>query len=271
MEDTGSGTTGGGPEESHATDLSTLVSLLQQQLAGTTTAQSNQHKNYQPVTISLKLDDFNYSIWCRMMRMAIGGRGCLSHITGTPAPPPTGDPGYTRWEQEDLNVQSDIIHNIGAELVPMFIEYQTAKELWDGLSATYSSGRDYLQIFDLKNQANSKKQGDGTIEAYYGLLQRIWREIDRWEPNPMTSSADIATYNRLKQEDRLFQFRRSERNSTNGSPANRRNCLCHHPARNLRTDYYEWGRAPFGGGERARRERPISQRPSAPRHWEVFN
>ena len=163
MGDTESSFTGGGPEESQATDLSTLVTLLRQQMIGATTANPNQHKHYQPVTISLKLDDFNFSIWSRMMRMAIGGRGCLRHVTGNPEPPPAGDPGYPRWEQEDLNVQTDIIHNIGAELVPMFIEYPTAKELWDGLTATYSSGRDYLQIFDLKNQENSKKQGDGTI------------------------------------------------------------------------------------------------------------
>ena len=89
--------------------------------------------------------------------MAIGGRVCLKHITGNPAPPPEDAAEYPIWDQGELNVQSDIIHNIGADLVPMFIEYPTAKELWDGLTATYSSGRDYLQIFYLKNQANTQK------------------------------------------------------------------------------------------------------------------
>ena len=64
-----------------------------------------------------------------MMKMAIGGRGCLRHITRNPAPPEEGESGYPNWEQEDLNVQTDIIHNIEADLVPIFIEYPTAKRI----------------------------------------------------------------------------------------------------------------------------------------------
>ena len=171
MGDTQSSATGGKIRESQMSDLSTLVSLLRQQMTNTSVLNNPvQHKNYQPITISLKLNEFNFSVWSRMIKMAIGGRGCLRHITGNPPPPEEGESGYPNWEQADLNVQTDIIHNIEADLVPMFIEYPTAKELWDGLVATYSSGRDYLQIFDLKNQANTKKQGEGTIEAYYGTL-----------------------------------------------------------------------------------------------------
>ncbi|CAA0841420.1 Unknown protein [Striga hermonthica] len=188
-----SATTGGGTEEFHNSDLSTLLRLLQQQQPASVTT---TNKQYQPVSIAVKLDEFNFSVWSRLMRMAIGGRGSLSHITGNPPPPSPEDPEYTNWEQEDLKVQSDIIHNLSSYLVALYVEFPTARDLWNGLNETYSTGRDYLQLFDLKRQANRIKQEDGTIETYHGILSRLWREIGRREPNPMTAEADIATFNR---------------------------------------------------------------------------
>ncbi|CAA0818853.1 cysteine-rich RLK (RECEPTOR-like protein kinase) 8 [Striga hermonthica] len=164
-----SATTGGGTEEFHNSDLSTLLRLLRQQQP---TPVTTTNKQYQSVSIAVKLDEFNFSVWSRLMRMAIGGRGSLSHITGNPPPPLPEDPEYTNWEQEDLKVQSDIIHNLSSDLVALYVEFPTARDLWNGLNETYSTGRDYLQLFDLKRQANNIKQEDGTIETYHGILSR---------------------------------------------------------------------------------------------------
>jgi len=37
-------------------------------------------------------------------------------------------------------------------------------------------------------------------------LQAIWMAIDRKKPNPMKCSDDIATFNKIKQEHKLYQF-----------------------------------------------------------------
>nr|GME03101.1 putative gag-polypeptide of LTR copia-type [Ipomoea batatas] len=37
-------------------------------------------------------------------------------------------------------------------------------------------------------------------------MQGIWGEIERRDPNPMTCAVDIATYNKLRAEQKLFQF-----------------------------------------------------------------
>ncbi|KAJ0586726.1 hypothetical protein HanIR_Chr04g0155021 [Helianthus annuus] len=37
-------------------------------------------------------------------------------------------------------------------------------------------------------------------------MQGIWGEIERRDPNPMTCSTDIATYNKVRSENKLFQF-----------------------------------------------------------------
>jgi len=85
-------------------------------------------------------------------------------------------------------------------------QFPTAKALWEGLATTYGSGTDPMQIYDLHRKANTQKQGKDTLEDFWNKLQVIWMAIDRKQPNPMKCSDDIATFNKIKQEHRLYQF-----------------------------------------------------------------
>ena len=84
---------------SHA--LSEAATILSQQIAQllqpsqTTSIPQNDH----PVKIDIKLNNENYILWARMMEIAIGGRGRLSHLTGQPAPPHANDTEYPAWKQ----------------------------------------------------------------------------------------------------------------------------------------------------------------------------
>nr|GEV44792.1 hypothetical protein [Tanacetum cinerariifolium] len=62
--------------------------------------------------INLKLDNQNYTLWTRMIRVAIGGKykTLLSHLTSDP--PEQSSETYEQWEQEDLIVFSCLIQNI---------------------------------------------------------------------------------------------------------------------------------------------------------------
>lgn len=189
--------------EALAQQLATLLKQYSQQTTDNRTTETNQG---QTVTVNVKLNEFNYSLWSRMMHLAVGGRGCLSHITDDPPPPDSTDPNYRKWYQNDLTVISWIIQNMEPELANNYVQYKTAHSLWKGLATTYSIGRDSAQIFELTVQANSVKQGQGSIENFYSTLQRLWAEIDESHPNPMECEKDISTYRRLQSETRLFQL-----------------------------------------------------------------
>ena len=162
----------------------------------------NQTENSTSVKISEKLTYNNYTKWCKLMHVAIGGRGRLSHITA--APPTSSDPNYAQWEQRDAMVISWIIENIDGEIVNQFLDYTTAQSLWLGIESLLGCGRDELQIFDLSSKAATTKQDNDTIEIYYGKLNMLWKEIDRRMPNPMTCSKDITEFNRYIQRQHQF-------------------------------------------------------------------
>ncbi|XLR02966.1 hypothetical protein S83_069164 [Arachis hypogaea] len=85
-------------------------------------------------------------------------------------------------------------------------QFPTAKALWEGLATTYGSSTDSVQIYDLHRKVNTQKQGQDTLEEFWNKLQAIWMVIDRKQPNPMKCSDDIAIFNKIKQEQRLYQF-----------------------------------------------------------------
>uniref|UniRef100_A0A803LV14 Integrase catalytic domain-containing protein n=1 Tax=Chenopodium quinoa TaxID=63459 RepID=A0A803LV14_CHEQI len=160
--------------------------------------------NAQSVRISEKLNYTNYTKWCKLMQIAIGGRGRLDHITGNPLT--SDNPEYAQWAQRDSIVFSWIIENIDGDLVNQFLDYKTSRDLWKGIETLLSSGRDELQIYDLNLKAASIKQGRDTIEMYFSKLNILWKEIDRRMPNPMKCSEDITLFNSFIQRQRLYQF-----------------------------------------------------------------
>ena len=74
------------------------------------------------------------------------------------------------------------------------------------IETLYGGTKDRLQNFDLMVKANKIQQGGDPIEVYYSKLTGIWKEIDRRSPNPMNSPEDKTTYNRIMQQNRLYQF-----------------------------------------------------------------
>lgn len=166
----------------------------------------NQVIETSPLMVNVKLNDRNYAIWSKLMGMFIKGRGRGNHITGQPPAPSSSDPKFQTWDAIDNAVKGWIINSIEPTLVPNFLQYPTAQSLWEGLEATYNSGTNYLQIFELMTRASQTKQGNQTLEQYYSNLQAIWAEIDQRQPNKFTGDENIQLYNRLTQEGRLYQF-----------------------------------------------------------------
>ncbi|KAL3635734.1 hypothetical protein CASFOL_020292 [Castilleja foliolosa] len=94
------------------------------------------------------------------MHLAIDARDKLQHLSGNPIPPAKTEPDYPKWRKSHVVVFNWIIDSIDDDLIGQFIEYTTTKELWDGITATFRSGENELQIYDLNIKAMELKQGD---------------------------------------------------------------------------------------------------------------
>ena len=119
--------------------------------------QSTQIEFLGEIKLETKLNGDNYPLWANLMERAIGGRGPTSHISGVSEPPPSDDPGYSKWQQRDHCCFNWIISNLETNLVNEVSQYKTAKDLWEGLAITCGSGTDPFQVHDLHRQAMPMK------------------------------------------------------------------------------------------------------------------
>jgi gag-polypeptide of LTR copia-type len=177
----------------------------------------SQHKSFEGMgqshssenpnsSITMKLDDHNYRIWAQMVEMELKTRNKLGYVKGDQKIPSTTDVAYKRWEIEDNIVKSWLIKSLDNLLVGSFINCSTAREVWEALAMTFFDGNDSAQYYDLRRKTYNLRQGDSSVETYYKELQGLWREMDYRRPNTFTGIENIERYNKIVQEERLFNF-----------------------------------------------------------------
>ncbi|CAA0834711.1 Unknown protein [Striga hermonthica] len=141
------------------------------------------------------------------MRVEFRIKGQWGFIEGTEQKPQPDDQiNLLKWEKEDMTVFSSILNNIEPQLMHNLAEYQTSRALWEALAVTYGAGTNSFQIYHLQNEAARRVQENQTLEAYWNDLQGLWLAIDRRRPNPMTGDNNITTYNKITQQNKLFNF-----------------------------------------------------------------
>ncbi|KAL1540475.1 hypothetical protein AAHA92_24827 [Salvia divinorum] len=159
------------------------------------------------ITIAFKLNDSNYPLWARLMKVSIGSREAYRHITGIPTPPEPEETGYIEWEEIDLIVFSWIVDNMETNIIADFAHHQTAKSLWDNLAVTFKSSADPYLVYDLEDKANKIIQGDLSLEAYWSHLQGLWIDIDRCQSKPIDCcDKGVAQYRKHSSKQKLFKF-----------------------------------------------------------------
>ena len=133
------------------------------------------------------------------MDQALSPRSLLPHLTQD-APWAT-DPRYKRWIVEEQIIRSWLLDSMNTDYFQKFIEYRTAKAIWEAVHKFYSKKNDSSEISSLVNRANSLQQGDKTVMAYANELSSIYNELDFYRP---------PQYNSLQWEytvqDRIYHF-----------------------------------------------------------------
>ncbi|KAG6389100.1 hypothetical protein SASPL_150559 [Salvia splendens] len=134
-------------------------------------------KQVEFVSLGFKLDGRNFSVWSRLMRIIISSREQLHHIEGDKDPPKTTDLEFNKWQASDFTVFTWLIQNMEPKLVLQLAQHQTAKALRRSLATTFGVRANLVQIYDLEIRTNQLKQGNESLEQYWGDLQQLWVEI----------------------------------------------------------------------------------------------
>ena len=105
-------------------------------------------ENNKPVKIPVTLKGMNYSLWSRLVKTALGGRGLWSHVSTEAGPKQIlqGEDGKEtvvtdegKWSQEDQMVLYLLHSSLDPAILESYIYCETTKELWETLYKVYGN------------------------------------------------------------------------------------------------------------------------------------
>ena len=152
------------------------------------------------------LNENNYTLWSKVMKMRINGRKMWGYISGTKTKPAEGSEEYENWCSENDKVKGWLCDSMSTTLMNRYVCLGTAKEVWDSLEAMYTDTSDETQIFELHRKCFSTKQTGRSLVTYYDELAAIFQEIDQRNTVKGESVASIALLQKYVGRLRVHMF-----------------------------------------------------------------
>ncbi|KAK0600689.1 hypothetical protein LWI29_017477 [Acer saccharum] len=159
-----------------------------------------------PFPTSNTLNENNYTLWSKVMKMRINGRKMWGYISGTKTKPAEGSEEYENWCSENDKVKGWLCDSMSTTLMNRYVCLETAKEVWDSLEAMYTDTSDETQIFELHRKCFSTKQTGRSLATYYDELAAIFQEIDQRNTVTGESVASIALLQKYVGRLRVHMF-----------------------------------------------------------------
>ncbi|XLR58188.1 hypothetical protein S83_008860 [Arachis hypogaea] len=136
-------------------------------------------------------DGRNYLQWSQLVRTTLKGRKKLNHLERNP--PATTYPKYEAWDDEDALIMTWLWNSMTPEISRNYMFFPTASEIWNNLSQAYSMKKDIATCYEIEKQIFNTKQGSLSVTDYYGMLNRLWIELDQYQNLTMQCTPDSIT------------------------------------------------------------------------------
>ncbi|GFS44925.1 hypothetical protein Acr_00g0092930 [Actinidia rufa] len=148
----------------------------------------------------------NYLSWSRSAILSLKEQGKLGYVNGTITAPPVTDQGYGKWDIKNSHVINRLVHSMVPSIGEGYLHLTMAKDIWDTLADIYSRKGNMAQIFDLKWIIERQNQDEKTVLQYFTSLIGLWQTFDHYQDWNPICAADIASYQKLVERDRIFKF-----------------------------------------------------------------
>lgn len=106
--------------------------------------------------------------------------------------PPLNDPGYEKWEAENLTVMSWLLHSMQPQISWGLLFIRTEKRIWNTVNQTYAQTHNLARISQLSQEIAHHRQGERSLSDYYSSLRGMWEELSHYQPISSHCAEDAA-------------------------------------------------------------------------------
>ena len=149
------------------------------------------------------LNGTNYLTWAQAVRLALGGKTRLGHVTGTTRRPTEAGDKQDEWVANDLRVMSWLCNAMEPKVYEIFAFASSAKEMWDSLYEMYGNSNNSSRIFEIQQKLVTLNQElDQPVMEHFGKMKQLWEELRLHRP----PAATVNEYLKREEQDRVFRF-----------------------------------------------------------------
>ncbi|CAN1804433.1 hypothetical protein LINPERHAP1_LOCUS23918 [Linum perenne] len=153
-----------------------------------------------------KLDGSNYMHWSQSVLIFITGRGKAGYLHGTKEKPAKTDPTFEQWDIEDNLVRGWLLSTMHQKIGENYLLHPSAKSIWDHAKKTYSTVDNSSALLEIETKLFNLKQGNMSVNDYYNTLNRHWMQLDLYEVQDWTSTADAEIFRKFVEKKRTLHF-----------------------------------------------------------------
>ena len=155
---------------------------------------------------SIRLNGDNFLCGSMSVQMSIRGRGKIGYLTEEKTAPAADDTAYATWDAENSKVMAWLVNSMDEDIASNYMNYPTAKELWDNIHQMYSDLENQSQVYELQLQLGELRQRDDNVTKYFHMLKTLWQELDLFNTYEWKSPEDYNHHRKMVENDRIFKF-----------------------------------------------------------------
>jgi gag-polypeptide of LTR copia-type len=147
------------------------------------------------------LNGTNYQTWAQAVKLVLGGKSKLGHITGTTKAPTEAGTKFDEWVANDLCVMSLLCNAMKPKVYEIFAFASSAKEMWYSLYEMYGNSNNSSRIFEIQRKLVTLNQEPGqTVMEHFEKMKQLWGELQLHRP----PAATVNEYMKRELHDQIF-------------------------------------------------------------------
>ena len=149
----------------------------------------------------------NYLSWSRRALLILRTKGLEGFVSGEAEEP--GDKKtseWRTWSSTNSLIVAWLLNSLSPTITATVETISTATEVWKTLSKLYSGEGNVMLIAETEERVGELRQGENSVMEYVAELQRLWADLDHYDPLDLPHADCIAAARKWIERRRVMQF-----------------------------------------------------------------
>jgi hypothetical protein len=149
----------------------------------------------------------NYLSWSRRALLILKTKGLESYVKGeAPEPLDKTQAEWRTWSATNSLIVAWLLNSLSPTIATTVETISSADEVWKTLAKLYSGEGNVMLMVETEEKASDMRQGERSVMEYVAELQRLWTDLDHYDPIELAHADCISTVKKWLERRRVIQF-----------------------------------------------------------------